>query len=139
MQLNILQRSNTTPNILVFNHLVQHDFNATPFRILGTKVETHVMTRQLKSWEIHTKMGYYLGSAWKHYCYNNKWVKETKSTRIGQIVFFKHKCITAPHLTETDAIAKASEELAQLLDKTTSGQDSTKRRLTYSSAFLESK
>ena len=40
---------------------------------------------------------------------------DTKAVRVGQIVFFKHKYITQPALTPTDAILRASDDLGQIL------------------------
>ena len=43
------------------------------------------------------------------------WVRETKSARIGQTVFFKHKYLTQPRMTETDALIRDSDELCTAL------------------------
>ena len=43
------------------------------------------------------------------------WVKETKSTRIGQTVFFMHKYLMQPHMTDTDALIQAGDQLKSAL------------------------
>ena len=43
------------------------------------------------------------------------WVKNTKSTRIGQTVFFRHKYITQPIVTQTDAILRATDDLINVV------------------------
>ena len=118
MQLNFLRKSATTPTISAFAHLYgNHNYGAHPFGILGSKVEIHQMPRQRKTWESHTKTGYYLGPAWGHYRCHMVWVIDTKSTRIGQTVFFRHKYITAPQFTASDALIKAGDDLCSALAK----------------------
>ena len=43
------------------------------------------------------------------------WVKDTKSTRVGQTVFFRNKYITQPVITPTDAILRATDDLCDVL------------------------
>ena len=45
----------------------KHDYNANPFAILGSAVEAHVMSNKRKTFEAHTKAGFYLGNSWEHY------------------------------------------------------------------------
>ena len=42
----------------------QRDYNAHLFALLGCEAEMHVMPIRQKTWEIHTKTGYYLGTSW---------------------------------------------------------------------------
>ena len=65
-QLNMLRRSVQTPTISSFSHLYgQHNYDAHPFAILGSAVEIHVMPKHRKTWDTHTKSGYYLGPSWE--------------------------------------------------------------------------
>ena len=43
------------------------------------------------------------------------WIKETKSVRIGNTVFFKHKYLTMPTIAPGDAVIKAAEDLKEAL------------------------
>ena len=70
-----------------------------------------------RTWESHTKTGYYLGAAWDHYRCHQVWIEDTKSTRIGQTVFFKHRYMTQPQMTETDALLKVGCDLCKTLRK----------------------
>ena len=54
-------------------------------------------------------------------------MNETKSTRIGQTVFFRHKYITAPQFTASDALLHASDELCAALTKAAPHSAETKR------------
>ena len=46
------------------------------------------------------------------------WVKEIKTTRIGQTVLFKHTYLTQPSMTDTDALIQAADGLCGALQKT---------------------
>ena len=41
--------------------------------------------------------------------------QNTRSTRVGQTVFFKHKYITQPVVTQTDTILRATDDLISAL------------------------
>jgi len=117
-QLNLLRKSRRNPSISAFEEMYgPHDYDAQPFAILGCAVELHVMPQHRKSWETHTKTGYYIGAAWDHYRCHRVWVKDTKAERVGQTVFFKHKYITQPAITESDALLRASEDICDALLK----------------------
>ena len=118
-QLNMLRRSRTDPSMSAFEHMHgPHNYDANPFAILGCEVEMHVMPKNRRTWESHTKTGYYLGTSWNHYRCHEVWIKDTKSSRIGQTVFFKHKYITQPMVTTSDALLRASEDICDALLKT---------------------
>ena len=83
--------------------------------VLGFEVEIHVMPAQRQTWEAHTKTGYYLKTSWKHYRCHEVWVKDTRATRIGQTVFFKHKYLTQPNMTDADALVQMADGLCGAL------------------------
>ena len=115
-QLNLLRKSRVNPSKSSFEVMNgKHDYNANPFAPLGVAVEMHVMPNKRRTWESHTKAGYYLGTSWDHYRCHEIWISDTRSTRIGQTVFFKHKYLTQPAVTSADAIVLASEDLCQAL------------------------
>ena len=89
VQLNMLRKSKTKSNTSAFAHIHgEHDYDATPFGILGSRVEIHETPKQRRTFGAHTKTGYYLGPAWDHYRCHLVWVEDTRATRIGQTVFF---------------------------------------------------
>ena len=80
-QLNILRTSKTVPVISAFAHMYgAHNYDSHPWSILGISVQIHVMPSKRRSWEAQP--------AWDHYRCHRVWVKETKSERVGQTVFF---------------------------------------------------
>ena len=114
--LNLLQKSRVVSTVSAFAHLYsQHDYGAYLFAPLGCAVEIYLMPSTRRTWESHTKTGYYLGTTWKHYWYHQVWISETKSKCIGQTVFFKHKYLTQPTITVTDALVRASDDIYNAL------------------------
>ena len=70
-----------------FEHMYgKHSYDAHPWAVLGCEIEVYVMPAQRRAWAAFTKKGCYLGTSWEHYRYHLVWVKETKTTRIGQTV-----------------------------------------------------
>ncbi len=59
--------------------------------------------------------GWYLGTSNKHYRCYKIYVKKTRSKRISDKVFFKHRYITQPTLTPADTIIKALNDLTHAL------------------------
>ena len=115
-QLNMLRKSGTRPTMSAFEHLHgKHNYDAQPFAILGCAVEMHVMPSNRRTWDYHTKSGYYLGTSWEHYRCHEVWIQDTKSTRIDQTVFFKHRYITQPPVTDTDALLRACNDICNAL------------------------
>ena len=87
-QLNLLRKSTLKPHMSAFAHMYgEHNYNAHPWAVLGCKVELHVMPSKRRTWDPHTKTGFYLGTSWEHYRCHEVWVKDTKSTRVDQTVF----------------------------------------------------
>ena len=89
----------------------QHNYNANPFAPLGAAVKMHVMPALRPTWGEHTKSGFYIGTSWEHYRCHKIWLPETKGVRVSQTVFFKHRYLTQPTTTDTDAILLASDNL----------------------------
>ena len=63
-QLNMLRKSRINPSISAFEQMYgPHDYDTHPFAILGCAVELHVMPGNRRSWESHTKTGFYIGTS----------------------------------------------------------------------------
>ena len=87
----------------------QHQYDTHPWAVLGCEVEIHVMSAQRRTCEAHTKTGYYLGTSSEHYRCHEAWVKDTRTIRIGQTIFFKHKYLTQPNMMDADALVQAAD------------------------------
>ena len=114
--LNMLRPSNVSPNISAYMYAYgTHDFNAHPFAPMGCAVQLFETPTQRRSWDPHSVDGWYLGPAWEHYRNHNIWVQGTRSERMSDNVWFKHKYITNPSLTAADHIVNAAKGLAETL------------------------
>ena len=84
-----------------------------------------------KTWESHTKTGYYLGTSWEHYRCHTVWIQETKSTGVGQTVFLKHKYLTQPTITATDVLMQAGDNICNALANIDPATDKTRREIEF--------
>ena len=104
LTLNLLRQSNVAPNVSAYAyHRGQFDYDRMPLAPLGCAVQFHVKLERRKSWGEDSADGYVRTSP-EHYRCHEVFVKATKSKRITDTVFFKHKYITQPTVTPADAI-----------------------------------
>ena len=116
MTLNLLRPSRTTPNVSAYAHLFhQHDYNQHPLAPLGMAVEMHVVPDIRETFAPHSASGFNVGTSFEHYRCYIIYISETKSTRIGNTVFFKHKYLTMPTMTNSDALLKAAQDMTTAL------------------------
>ena len=116
LTLNMLRRSNITPNVSASEHLYgPHNYNRQPLAPLGCEVQVYEPPLQRKSWAPRTVKGWYVGTSKEHYRAYKVWVEKTKSTRISETVFFKHKYLTNPTVSPQDWVVKAANNLSRAL------------------------
>ena len=72
---------------------------------------------QQKLWDKHAVKGWVIGTSDEHYHCWRLWIKRTWETRISGMVFFKHKYISNPTVTVTDAVFAAAQDMAADLQK----------------------
>ncbi len=114
--LNMLCPSWMTPTISAYTYLWgQHDYNSNPFALLSCKVEAHLVPGIREMWAPHTTSGFYVGSSWEHYCCHKVFISDTGRTWICSTVFFKHKYLTMPTLTPSDALIRATNNLTNAI------------------------
>jgi hypothetical protein len=114
--LNMLRPSRMTPTVSAYTYLWgQHDYNANPFAPLGCKVKAHLVPSICKTWAPHTTSGFYVGNSPEHYCCHEVFITDTRHTRICRTVFFKHKYLTMPTLTQSDALICAADNLTDAI------------------------
>ena len=102
--LNMLRPARVAPNVSVYAYMHgQHNFNAHPLAPLGMEVEMHLKPDARETWQEHSASGFSVGTSFEHYRCYEVWIKETKSIRIGNTVFFKHKYLTMPTIIPGDA------------------------------------
>ena len=66
-------------------------------------------------WVAHTASGYYIENAWEHYRCHQVYISSSKHERISRTVFFRHKYLTMPTITPTDALIKAADNLVDVI------------------------
>ena len=116
MTLNLLRRSHKNPAISAYQHVNGNfDYNKTPLAPLGCAVEIHESTNRRKSWDPHSLSGWYIGTSTEHYRCHRIFCKKTRSERISDTVFFRHRYLTQPIVTPEDQVIKAVGDLASAL------------------------
>jgi hypothetical protein len=114
--LNMLCPSWITPTVSAYTYLWgQHDYNSNPFAPLVCKVEVHLVPSIRETWAPHTTSGFYVGNLWEHYCCHKVFITNTSHTRIYSTVFFKHKYLTMPTITTSDALIRAADNLTDAI------------------------
>ena len=89
---------------------------------MGCAVQLFQNSEKRTSWGANTIDGWYLQTSPEHYRCHVIYVKQTKSERVSDTVFFKTKYITEPTLTPADVITKALNDLTQALKEKTNQQ-----------------
>jgi hypothetical protein len=114
--LNMLRPAQMLKTISAYTYLCgHHDYNSNFFAPLGCKVEAHVVPEIHETWAPHTASRNYIGNAMEHYHCHNVYIPNTKGTRVCSSVFVKHKYLTMPTLTPSDALIKAADTLSEAI------------------------
>ena len=112
MTCNLLRPANANPNISAYQYLYgNHDYERNPLHPLGCAVQAFIDTNKRRSWEEHSKDGWYIGTSLDHYRSYDVWIKETRAVQNSDTVFFKHHYITKPTITKADIVANAANNL----------------------------
>jgi len=121
LTINLLRQSNMVPKISAYAHVHgQHDFMKRPFAPLGCSVMVHIKPNNRRTWDVHSEVGYSIGTSMEHHRCFNMYIVKTRATRISDSVFFKHQYITNPQLTLETLVMKAAAELTSALKGTVS-------------------
>jgi len=116
LTLNLLRQANAVPTISAWQYVHGNfDYNKMPLAPMGCSVQIHQASERRASWGVNSIDGWYLQTSPEHYRCHVIYVKQTKSERISDTVFFKTKYITQPTLTPADVISKALKDLTQAL------------------------
>ncbi len=116
LTLNLLRQSNVAPMVSAYQYVHGNfDYNKTPLAPLGCAVQLYESNSRQGTWAEHSTDGWYIGTSMEHYRCHRIYVKKTRSERISDTVFFKHKYITQPTVTPADTIVKALDDLTHAL------------------------
>ena len=112
LTLNLLRQSNVAPTISAYAYVNgPFDYNAMPLAPMGCATQIYESTNRRKTWAENSIDGWYLRTSPEHYRCHVIYVKKTRSERISDTVWFKHKYITQPKVTPVDQIVKAINDL----------------------------
>ena len=105
LTLNLLRPAKQAPNVSAHAYLFgEFSHNAHPLAPLGAAVEMHVVPEVRETFASHSASGFYVGTSMEHYRCHRVWLKDTRAKRVGSTVFFKHKYLTMPTITNADAL-----------------------------------
>ena len=114
------------PKILAYAHVHgQHNYMKCPFAPLGCAVMARVKPKNRQSWDVHSNVGFNIGTAMEHHRCFNVYIVKTRTTRISHLVFFKHQYIINPQLMPEILVLKAALELTSVLKGTLSREAET--------------
>ncbi len=115
--LNMLCPSRMTPTVSAYTYLWrQHDYSLNPFVPLGCKVEANLVPTSIReTWAPHTTSGFYVGNSWEHYCCHEVFTTDTSHTQMCSTLFFKHKYLTMPTITTSNALIRAADNLTDAI------------------------
>ncbi len=82
---------------------------------MGCAVQIYERSERRGTWAANSVDGWYLRTSPEHYQCHVIYVKHTKSERVSDTVYFKHKHIMQPTLTPEDTIVKALNDLTHTL------------------------
>jgi hypothetical protein len=113
---DLLCQSNAVPTISAWQYVHSNfDHNKTPLAPMGCAVQLYQSSARQASWAANTIDGWYLQTSQEYYQCYIIYVKQTKSERVSDTVFFKTKYIMQPTMTPADVITKALSDLTQAL------------------------
>ena len=105
LTLNLLRPSAITPRLSAWHQLNgKFSFDRTPLAPPGTKVVVHEKPSKRGSWAPHGLVGFYVGSALKHYRCWRVYVSSTRSVRISDTLSW-HPSTHGPLLLGTNPLA----------------------------------
>jgi hypothetical protein len=108
LTLNLLHQSNVAPTVSAWQYVHRPiDYNKIPLAPMGCAVQIHKSSEQWGTWAANTMNWWYLQTSPEHYWCHQIYVKKTKSERISDTVFFKHRYLTQPTVTPADTVIKA--------------------------------
>ncbi len=103
LTLNLLRQLNVAPTVLAYQYVHGNfDYNKIPLAPMGCAVQLYESINRRRTWADNLTYRWYLGTSNKHYRCHIIYIKKTRSERISDKVFFKHRYITQPTLTQAD-------------------------------------
>ncbi len=116
LTLNLLRQSNAVPTVSAYQYVHGNFYyHRMPLAPMGCAVQLHQSSERQATWAANLIDEWYLQTSPEHYLCHVIYVKQTKSERVSDTVFFITKYITQPTITLADTIIKALNNLTQAL------------------------
>jgi len=130
LTLNCMRVSPVHPLLSAWEALCGHfDILATPIAPLGMKVLVHDTPEKRGSWQVHGKLGYYIGRALLHYRCHTVYMVDSRATRISDCLAWFPVNISMPGTSLIEELTASVEGVRRSLSKLLSANsDSTARQ-----------
>jgi hypothetical protein len=116
--LNLLRKSNATPNVSAYAHLSgPFDYNKIPLAPMGCAAQIHKKSDKCGTWKYHSVDRWYLYTSPNHYQTHACHIKTMKKERFTNTVDFQHKRITNPTITHAEKFMHAIQQVIREIRK----------------------
>ena len=118
LTLNCMRVSPVHPLLSAWEALCgQFDVLATPIAPLGMKVLVHDTPDKRSSWQVHGKLGYYIGRALLHYRCHTVYMVDSHATRISDCLAWFPVNVKMPGSTAIEELTASVEGVRRSLSK----------------------
>jgi hypothetical protein len=118
MTLNMCRPSRINPKLSAYQQVWGNfDFNKTPLAPPGCKVVVHERAMERGAWACQGIVGYYIEPAMHHYRNYTSYIPETRGIRTTNTLEFFPDKVDMPTTSSTDRLARATENLADILQQ----------------------
>ena len=118
LTLNCMRDSPVHPSLSAWEALCgPFDILATPIAPLGMKVLVHDTPEKRGSWQVHGKLGYYVGRALLHYRCHTVYMVDSRATRISDCLAWFPVNIKMPGTSLIEELTASVEGVRRILTK----------------------
>ena len=118
LTLNCMRSSPVHPSLSAWEALCgKFDVLATPIAPLGMKVLVHDTPENRGTWQVHGKVGYYVGRALLHYRCHTVYMVDSRSTRISDCLAWFPVNVKMPGSSPIEELIAAVGDVRRILTK----------------------
>ena len=118
LTLNLMRMSPIHPSLSAWEALCgKFDILATPIAPLGMKVLVHDTPDKRGTWQVHGKLGYYIGRALFHYRCHTVYMEESRATRVSDCLAWFPVTVKMPGSSPIEELTAAVESVKRILNK----------------------
>ena len=129
LTLNLMRMSPIHASLSAWEALCgKFDILATPIAPLGMKVLVHDTPDKRGTWQVHGKLGYYIGRALSHYRCHTVYMEESRATRISDCLAWFPVTVKMPGSSPVEELTAAVESVKRILNKLLSAKAGSDNR-----------